>query len=202
MSTPTRVRLLDTAGDLFARHVFNAVGIDRIIAEVNTTKTTFYNHFESKDHLIIEVLKVRDAQELDDLATDIHRRAGAGNPSGQLLAIFDALDDWFRKSDFRGCMFMRAANEFPGENDPVHQTAIAHGRHLAELIFKLAQQAGAADPPALTEQFSILLTGAIVQRHVSKNIDSALAAKAAAAGLLSMHLGCSRPSGTPMLREV
>jgi AcrR family transcriptional regulator len=189
MSIPARVRLLDTAGELFARYGFNAVGIDRIISEVNTTKTTFYNHFESKDHLIIEVLKIRDAQELDHLAADIHRRAGTGNPSGQLLAIFDALDDWFRESDFRGCMFMRAASEFPGENDPVHQTAISHGRHLAALIFNLAQQAGAVDPLALAEQFLILLTGAIVQRHVAKSIDSALTAKAAAAGLLRMHLG-------------
>lgn len=189
MHSSARVRLLDTAGDLFARHGFNAVGIDRIITEVNTTKTTFYNHFESKDHLIIEVLKVRDTQELDDLATDIRRRAGAGNPRGQLLAIFDAFDEWFRESDFRGCMFMNAATEFPDDNDPIHQTAISHGRHLAELILKLAQQAGAADAPALAGQFSILLTGSLVQRHVAKNIDSARTAKAAATGLLNMHLG-------------
>lgn len=189
MHSSARDRILNTAGDLFARHGFNAVGIDRIIAEVNTTKTTFYNHFESKDHLIIEVLKIRNTQELDELATDIRRRAGAGNPRGQLLAIFDAFDEWFRETDFRGCMFMNAATEFPDDSDPIHQTAISHGAHLADLILKLAQQAGAADAPALAAQFSILLTGSLVQRHVAKNIDSARTAKAAATGLLNLHLG-------------
>jgi AcrR family transcriptional regulator len=188
MTSPARTRLLDAATDLFARHGFNAVGVDRIITEVNTTKTTFYNHFESKDQLIVEVLKVRDAQELSELAADIQKRAGEGNPSGQLLAIFDAMDSWFRESGFRGCMFMRAAAEFPDENDPIHQTAIARGKHLAEFIFKLAQQAGASEASSLAEQFSILLAGAIVQRQLAQSVDSARTARAAAASLLRTHL--------------
>lgn len=189
MTGTARSRILDTAGNLFARHGFHAVGLDRIIGDVNTTKTTFYNHFESKDDLIIEVLKVRDAQELEALAENIRGRAGEGKPRGQMLAIFDVFDDWFRETDFRGCMFMQAASEFPGETDPVHQAAIAHGRHLADLIVKLATEAGAREPGELAEQFLILITGAIVQRQVAKSMDSARTARTAAAGLLQMHLG-------------
>lgn len=188
MTTPARTRLLDAAGGLFSRSGFNAIGLDQIIAEVNTTKTTFYKYFESKDHLIIEVLKIRSAQELAQLAVEVGRRAGTDNPSGQLLAIFDVFDAWFREADFKGCMFMRAASEFPGEHDPVHVAAVSHGRHLAEFILRLAREAGATEPEALAGQFSILLTGALVQRHLAKNLDSALTAKAAATGLLRAHL--------------
>jgi AcrR family transcriptional regulator len=45
----TREKILFTALDLFHVHGFHAVGLDRILGAVGVTKTTFYNHFESRD---------------------------------------------------------------------------------------------------------------------------------------------------------
>jgi len=56
MATSTRERLVLAAHDLFYAEGFHAVGLDRILAEVGVTKTTFYNHFASKDDLVLEVL--------------------------------------------------------------------------------------------------------------------------------------------------
>src|SRR4249919_3239049 len=58
-----RERLLATAIDLFYRHGFNAVGIDRVIAAAGVTKTTCYKHFEGKDDLMVAAVQRRDEWE-------------------------------------------------------------------------------------------------------------------------------------------
>ncbi|MCA9281267.1 MAG: helix-turn-helix transcriptional regulator [Phycisphaerales bacterium] len=55
-ASETRERLLDAAAMLFYEHGFHAIGLDAILEEVGVTKTTFYNHFASKDELIVAVL--------------------------------------------------------------------------------------------------------------------------------------------------
>lgn len=45
------LRTLHTATDLFKQYGFNKVGVDRIIAEAQTSKATFYNAFHSKERL-------------------------------------------------------------------------------------------------------------------------------------------------------
>ncbi|MHC4997381.1 MAG: TetR/AcrR family transcriptional regulator [Planctomycetota bacterium] len=49
--------------NLFYELGFYAVGIDQIYARVGDTKTTFDNHFEPKDDLVIAVIKQRDEWE-------------------------------------------------------------------------------------------------------------------------------------------
>ena len=47
-----RDRILSVAGPLFYREGYRATGIDRVIAEADVAKATFYKHFPSKDDLI------------------------------------------------------------------------------------------------------------------------------------------------------
>ena len=54
-SSLARNRLLATATRLFYAEGIHAVGIDRIIAEAGVAKATFYNHFPSKDDLVLWV---------------------------------------------------------------------------------------------------------------------------------------------------
>ncbi|EPP0629218.1 TetR/AcrR family transcriptional regulator, partial [Acinetobacter baumannii] len=49
--------ILDTATQLFIQESYIAVGIDRIIAESNVAKMTFYKYFPSKEELIFVCLK-------------------------------------------------------------------------------------------------------------------------------------------------
>ena len=62
MASNKRDTLVDTALNLFYREGFHAVGIDRILAEAGVAKMTLYNHFRSKDELILSVLRRRDEQ--------------------------------------------------------------------------------------------------------------------------------------------
>ncbi len=52
------LRTLHTATDLFKQYGFHKVGVDRIIAEAQTSKATFYNIFHSKARLIEMCLTV------------------------------------------------------------------------------------------------------------------------------------------------
>jgi AcrR family transcriptional regulator len=191
MATSTRDRLLQRALELFHAHGFREVGLDRIFNDVGVTKTTFYKYFESKDDLIVQVLRDRDAAETREWIRAI-RRIGGEDARAQLLAFFDLLEDWFRKPDFRGCLFLNAGAEFPLANDPVHQAANEHGRHLFEEIMGLATLAGAKDPESLAKQLLLLITGAIISRHAGGDNDAAVTAKGAADLLLKM--GIPEPS--------
>src|SRR5436190_12747199 len=73
-----RERLVAAAVELFYRHGFGAIGIDRIIAAAGVTKTTFYKHFQGKDDLMVAAVQRRD--EWESTAWDRAVRKLAGDP--------------------------------------------------------------------------------------------------------------------------
>jgi len=56
----TRQEIFDTAIALFARRGYDKVTVDDICAKVGVTKGAFYNHFKSKDQIILEELMHMD----------------------------------------------------------------------------------------------------------------------------------------------
>ncbi len=48
-----RDHLVETATELFSKNGFRATGIDTVLEESGVAKKTLYNHFRSKDELII-----------------------------------------------------------------------------------------------------------------------------------------------------
>lgn len=179
MRGDTRERLISTGADLFYQHGFQAVGLDRILDSVGITKTAFYTHFESKDDLIVAVLEHRDRMDMSEWTAFFTERGG-DDPRRRLLAIFDLLDDWFGKPDFRGCLFMNAATEFPSPNDPIHRAANTHSENLRRKLVAMATEAGASDPESLSGQLILLVTGAIAARHAAGDPNAAATAKATA----------------------
>ncbi len=126
MASPRRDHLVDTALRLFYRDGFHATGIDKILAESGVAKMTLYKHFKSKDELILAAVRRRDEQIRNWLMRAAERRARA--PRDRLLALFDALEEWFRSDDFSGCMFINASAEFGRCDDPIHAAAAEHKR--------------------------------------------------------------------------
>jgi AcrR family transcriptional regulator len=179
---PPRERILQAAGRLFYRHGYHATGIDRIVAEAGVAKMSLYQHFGSKDELVAAFLARRDDYWCDWLAARVQALAGA--PRARLLAVFDALGEWFKSEDFRGCAFINAAAEFP---DAEHHARVLSRRHKqrVQAYFKdLAEAARMSRPGELAAQLALLAEGAIVTAQVGDAREAAGRAKAIARRIL------------------
>jgi len=187
MATPTRERLVKSAHDLFYRHGFHTTGLDQILDEVGVTKTTFYNHFESKDDLVLAVLAWHDKWWRDTFV-ELLRRHGGDDPRDQLAAVFDALDEVFKGGDFNGCIFINVSVEFPLPHDPAHQAAATHKASMVRILRELAERARIDDAASFAAQLALLMEGAYVTRHVSGSDETADVARRLAAMLLEKHL--------------
>ena len=60
MASSRRDHLVDTAVRLFNRYGYHATGIDTILKEAGVAKMTLYNHFKSKDDLVVAALKKKE----------------------------------------------------------------------------------------------------------------------------------------------
>jgi AcrR family transcriptional regulator len=175
-------RILNTASDLFYREGIKNVGIDRIIAESGVAKMSLYNNFKSKDALIAAWLHQQDEQWCEWLKTTISR--SSPHPVKQLLAIFDALREWFEGPDFRGCAFINASVELANPDHPGHRVALEHQQSIYRYILSLAESADVSSPEQLARQLLLLLQGAIVVAMMEGSWSTALQAKKAAAILI------------------
>ena len=183
----TRSRLIEAAQDLFYREGFHAVGLDRLLTEVGVTKTTFYNHFASKEELVLEVMRARDQWWRHVFARRLQERAG-DDPATQLRAVFDVLDEFIAADDFNGCLFVNVAVEFPAAHTPPHRAAAEHKELMGLLLRDLALRAGATDPIGLAEELSLLMEGSYVTRQVGGNRQAAAIGRRAAMILLDRQL--------------
>jgi AcrR family transcriptional regulator len=181
-----RGRLVATAVELFYRHGFNAVGLDRVIEEAGVTKTTFYKHFDSKNDLMVAAVEMRDVWALD--AWRQAQSLGGNEARAQLLALFDVLDVWFNDEDFGGCMFLNVASEFPNPHDPVHRAAAKHKVANWEMVRDLADRAGAVGPESFADLYMIAFEGALVLRQVYGRNDAARSARPIVEQLLEERL--------------
>ena len=182
MASSKRELLVDTALELFKRHGYHATGIDRVIAEAGIARMTLYNHFKSKDELILAVLQKRDERFRDWMAVAVEQRTE--DPKERLLAVFDALSDWFATEDFTGCMFINAAAEFAQAEDPIHRASREHKELGKDYLLELCKAAGARDPETLADGLCLLSEGAIVMAHVAGQKDAGQRAKSAARTLI------------------
>ena len=117
-----RQRVLDTAAKLFYRDGVRAVGVDRIASESGVAKMTLYYHFGSKDDLVAAWLRQRDEEWMSWLRDAVGRRRGH-----RLLAVFDALREWFEMPTFRGCAFVNGHAELGWTNGHAVPDDLARG---------------------------------------------------------------------------
>ena len=182
-----RDQLIDTAARLFYRDGYHATGIDKILAEARVAKMTLYKHFKSKDELILATLRRRDEKFRNWFMRTVERLGKT--PQGRLLAVFDALEEWFSGKDYSGCMFINASAEFAPPDDPIHMAAGEHKNLILKFLRELTVAAGAAEPEELADGLMLLMEGAIVMSYVAGDQNAAAHAKKAAKMLIQQsHL--------------
>src|SRR5690625_2041447 len=94
-------RLLEVAERLFYEHGFRGVGLKQIIREANVATMTLYNHFSSKDNLVEEVLKQREARYWSYLDSYVEMNS---KDSPFILAV-EAHGLWLKEQSYKGDMF-------------------------------------------------------------------------------------------------
>ncbi|MDX6490033.1 MAG: hypothetical protein QOD43_278 [Gaiellaceae bacterium] len=178
-----RERILRTAYELFLKHGFSAVGVDRIVADAGVAKTTLYRHFRSKNDLVVAVLeRHEDLWTVGWLEPETRRRAAADDE--QIVAVFEAFDDWFRDEGYQGCMFINSLLEVHDDTSPIHTAALGGIEHVYARLVKWAENAGVDDPTAFAHRMQLLMRGAIVAA-VEGRFDAVAEAGALARELLA-----------------
>jgi AcrR family transcriptional regulator len=178
-----RGRLLSAATHLFCKNGINATGIDAIIDEAGTAKTTLYKLFGSKTNLVHAVLESEGRQWREWFIGAIE--AGGGDAQTKLARIFPALKIWFGEERFYGCPFINAVAEHDKDQKQFRNIALKHKKVVLAHIEKLAAEMGAAEPEMLAHQLALLIDGAIVAAMVSRNPGVADTAGLAAGALLA-----------------
>jgi AcrR family transcriptional regulator len=162
-----RGRLLSAATRLFCKNGINATGIDAIINEAGTAKTTLYKLFGSKTNLVHAVLENEGRQWREWFIGAIE--AGGGEPEKKLARIFPALKSWFGEERFYGCPFINAVAEHDKDQKQFRNVALKHKKVVLSHIEQLAREMGAAQPGVLAHQLGLLIDGAIVAAMVSRD---------------------------------
>lgn len=152
----SRKRLVEHATYLFHREGFNAVGVNRLAAEVGMSKKTIYQHFRSKNELLEEVLNQYGEKTVHDYSDE----SDDSSPRQRLLNVFDTQHTLCSTPSFYGCFLLNIATEFRNPAHPAVRLALLHKGNLTRYVQRQAELAGAADPAALAEQLTALHIGA------------------------------------------
>jgi AcrR family transcriptional regulator len=178
-----RERLLDAANELFYAEGVHTVGIDRVIDRAGVAKASLYNTFGSKDELVKAYLEGRHAAMATRVTRYLERYT---DPRDRLLGVFEAQAELFNEPTFRGCAFVSASAESPGEG--VSRATDDYRGWVRGLLTDLAREAGAPDPVALGRQLQMIYDGSSLSRRLDRDPSAAVAARAAAGTLLDAAL--------------
>jgi AcrR family transcriptional regulator len=156
-ASPARRRLLDTATRLFYAQGIRAVGIDRIIAEAGVAKATFYNHFRSKDELVVAYI-----EEQDRLGRAAVAALPKQPPREMIAAIMGRISEAVVAGGWRGCPFLNAAAEYPDPTSPVRQAIDARRSWYHDSLRDLLAADG--DPaPSVTASLLVALSDGLLE---------------------------------------
>jgi AcrR family transcriptional regulator len=179
-----RQRILETAYDLFSQRGVRDVGVDEIIARSGVAKATLYNHFPTKNQLVLAFLDLREERWTFEMV-ETEARARGQTPEEQLLAIFDVFGEWFHREDFDGPAFISVLLEM-GRLHPLGQASIQHLENINALVAGMAEEAGLREPHEFALSWHILMKGSIIAA-IEGDTDAAPRAKTMARHLVEQH---------------
>ena len=164
MPPSRRDELVDAAMKVFHRCGFHNTSLDRVLEESGISRMTLYNHFKSKEELIVATLRRRDEIFRNKMMKFVESRAN--DPVDRILAVFDYHKEWFTGSDFCGCMFINASAEFHDPKGQVRRIAADHKIEVLRYLQEQCKNAKLVNPLIIGEQLNLLLEGAIVTAQV------------------------------------
>lgn len=140
MARPTkREQILEALQACFYEQGITATGVDAVAEAAGVSKRTLYNHFPTKDDLVLHYVLWREDRWRERLDQAL---AEAGTATDRILAYFDTYFDTPDGEDFRGCAFINAAAEIADEDSPVLEAIVASKDRVRTDIENLLVEAG------------------------------------------------------------
>ncbi|MEV7325879.1 TetR/AcrR family transcriptional regulator [Streptomyces sp. NPDC093970] len=167
--SPARERLLTTASRLFYGEGIRGVGVDRVMAEADVARGTFYRHFDGKDDLVRAYLQATDRrirERVDMAAREIT------SPADFLAAVASGIGAELCGPGFRGCPFINAAAEYPDTGSAVHQAVLEHRAWFREVLRDAFGRLGATAPERSADAMVALRDGAMVAGYLGDAQDA------------------------------
>ncbi|MER7987765.1 helix-turn-helix domain-containing protein [Streptomyces noursei] len=157
---PPRERILDAAEELFQSEGIRRVGVQAIAEKAETTKMAIYRHFETKDALVAEWLRIVAADyqaAFDRVETAFHDR-----PREQILALARFIAEGLPALSYRGCPFINSLAELPDRAHPARQVIEQHKALQTRRLVGMCTAAGLPDPEQAAAEITFVLEGAQV----------------------------------------
>ncbi|MFE7119092.1 TetR/AcrR family transcriptional regulator [Streptomyces sp. NPDC057654] len=157
---PPRERILDAAEELFQSEGIRRVGVQAIAEKAETTKMAIYRHFDTKDALVAEWLRIvaTDYQA----AFDRVEAEYPDRPVEQILGLARFIAEGLPAISHRGCPFINSLAELPDRSHPARQVIEQHKAHQTRRLTAMCTAAGLPDPEQAAAEITFLLEGAQV----------------------------------------
>ncbi|MFJ8806499.1 TetR/AcrR family transcriptional regulator [Streptomyces sp. NPDC102490] len=157
---PPRERILDAAEELFQSEGIRRVGVQAIAEKAETTKMAIYRHFETKDALVAEWLRILAAEY--QAAFDRVEAEHPGRPREQILGLARFIADGLPALSYRGCPFINSLAELPDRSHPARQVIEEHKARQLRRLVGMCAEAGLPGPEQVAAQITFVLEGAQV----------------------------------------
>ena len=132
-------RILLAAREVFAKEGFRTAEVKTIATRAGVGKATIYKHFDSKEDLLLSVVKA-DLQAIRDIA--LTHLVGAGHPLERLKSTSLAIADYLDKNRNFSMVLIREAGEFMPEIQRLHQEVVSANQAFADAFFDALKSEG------------------------------------------------------------
>ncbi|RLU00245.1 TetR/AcrR family transcriptional regulator [Ketobacter sp.] len=134
-----RQRILLAAREVFAKEGFRTAEVKTIATRAGVGKATIYKHFDSKEDLLLSVVKA-DLQAIRDIA--LTHLVGAGHPLERLKSTSLAIADYLDRNRNFSMVLIREAGEFMPEIQRLHEEVVSANQAFADAFFDALKSEG------------------------------------------------------------
>ena len=164
---PVKVRLIESASELFYQNGYNNTGINEVIEKANVAKASLYSHFKTKDALCIAYLNHKEEQFYNKLGVFLKDKQKG---KVKVLALFDFLRELYREPDFKGGWSQNILAEINKENTLIKEEILKHKSNLRNYITDLVvQNLKTKDPEKLSSKLYLLFEGALIESYLQQD---------------------------------
>jgi len=186
----TRTRIVDAAGELFAKRGYQDTSIEDVLDKSGISRGALYHHFRDKEELFVAVLEAVEARIAD---ATVKASRGIADPVGALLAGCNAWLDVSRDPAIRQIVLVDAPAVLGWQK--WREIDARYGFGLLKGSLRAAAEAGRLSPTLIEPLAHVLLAAvleiALLMARANDAPGSVKQAKAALRELIEKLLGPS-----------